>query len=132
VRTGTVRIEVTDGREAEGLRILEVDEHCLREAMTRAAVWLKRDTRTRDGHRQVNAPMEVVETYRSRVGRWGLPVLAGVVTAPTLRRDGSVLDTPGYDAATGLLFDPCGASFPPIPRTPARQTQRWRWRSWRP
>jgi hypothetical protein len=31
--------------------------------------------------------------------------LAGVVTAPTLRPDGSLIDRPGYDAVTGLYYD---------------------------
>lgn len=32
--------------------------------------------------------------------------LAGIVQAPTLRRDGSILQTAGYDSATGLLYRP--------------------------
>jgi hypothetical protein len=31
--------------------------------------------------------------------------LTAVITAPTLRPDGTVFDTPGYDAETGLLFE---------------------------
>jgi putative DNA primase/helicase len=40
--------------------------------------------------------------------------LAGVVEVPTLRSDGSVIDKPGYDPATGLLYLPNG-EFPSIP-----------------
>jgi hypothetical protein len=61
---------------------------------------------------------KVAATYRERVGRWQLPVLAGIITAPTLRQDGSVLSEPGYDPASGLLLDPCGVAFPPIPEQP--------------
>lgn len=49
-----------------------------------------------------------------------LPGLTGVVEAPTIRPDGSVLDRPGYDAATGLLFDPGNTHFPLIPERPTR------------
>jgi putative DNA primase/helicase len=49
-----------------------------------------------------------------------LPGLTGVVEAPTIRPDGSVLDRPGYDAETGLLFDPGGIRFPPVPDRPTR------------
>ena len=40
------------------------------------------------------------------------------INAPTLRPDGSILDKPGYDAATGLLFVNTAVDFPPIPQQP--------------
>ena len=43
--------------------------------------------------------------------------LSGIVRCPTLRPDGTVIQQPGYDAATGLLFVPDG-KYPPIPETP--------------
>jgi hypothetical protein len=40
-------------------------------------------------------------------GQWKeLRYLEAVVEAPTLRHDGTVLDAPGYDDATGLLYEP--------------------------
>jgi len=36
----------------------------------------------------------------------GLPRLAGMTEAPTVRPSGSILDTPGYDETTGLYFIP--------------------------
>ena len=50
----------------------------------------------------------------------GLPSLTGVIEAPTVRPDGSLLTTPGYDPATGLLFDPGDTRFPAIPEKPSR------------
>ncbi|MBV0892785.1 hypothetical protein KTN05_13110 [Paracoccus sp. Z118] len=38
-------------------------------------------------------------------GRRGLKALEGVLTGPTIRPDGSVLDKPGYDPATRLYLD---------------------------
>ena len=49
-----------------------------------------------------------------------LKPLDGVITAPTIRLDGSVLDAPGYDAETRLLFDPMGEDVPPVPVEPTR------------
>ena len=46
---------------------------------------------------------------------------SGIIEAPTLRRDGTLLDRPGYDQATGLLFDPGGTLFAPIPARPTRE-----------
>ncbi len=45
--------------------------------------------------------------------------LRGVVHAPTLRPDGSLITTPGYDAATGLLFLPTGGQPGAIPDAPS-------------
>ncbi|WP_327180432.1 bifunctional DNA primase/polymerase (plasmid) [Streptomyces sp. NBC_01335] len=37
---------------------------------------------------------------------WPLPPLRGIVTSPVVRADGSLLQAPGYDAATGLYLHP--------------------------
>lgn len=47
-----------------------------------------------------------------------LKSLDGVITGPTIRLDGSVLDAPGYDPATRLLFDPLGDEVPEVPLHP--------------
>lgn len=44
--------------------------------------------------------------------------LTGVVTSPTMRRDGSVLQEPGYDERSGLLFLPA-THYPPVPGVPS-------------
>ena len=63
----------------------------------------------------------VVKALEQRTGRYRFPVLAGIVNAPTMRADGTILDVPGYDAATGLLFDPSGETFPKIRTDPTRK-----------
>lgn len=45
--------------------------------------------------------------------------LTGIVRCPTLRPDGTVVQIPGYDAVTGLLFTPDG-KYPQIPEEPTR------------
>jgi putative DNA primase/helicase len=45
----------------------------------------------------------------------------GIVNAPTLRPDCSIISDPGYDAATDLFFDPLGVDFPAIPSRPTRE-----------
>jgi hypothetical protein len=49
-----------------------------------------------------------------------LKQLTAVITAPTLRPDGTVFDTPGYDAETGLLFE-AEEELAPVPTTPTKQ-----------
>jgi putative DNA primase/helicase len=34
--------------------------------------------------------------------------------------DGRILDRPGYDPETGILFDPQGTAFPPVPPFPTQ------------
>jgi Bifunctional DNA primase/polymerase, N-terminal len=46
--------------------------------------------------------------------------LAGIVTAPTFRPDGSLIDRPGYDLATGLYYDNFGVPKLDLPDLPAR------------
>jgi hypothetical protein len=55
-------------------------------------------------------------------GEYGKAVrsLAGIVTAPILRPDGTILQTAGHDAKTGLLYQPCD-KFPAIPDKPTQQ-----------
>lgn len=46
--------------------------------------------------------------------------LAGITEVPTIRSDGSILDTPGYDEPTGLIFTP-RVEYPQIPSRPTHQ-----------
>lgn len=54
-------------------------------------------------------------------GDWGRLVrrLSGVVTAPTIRPDGTILQVAGYDGKTGLLLYPGATKFPPVPDKPS-------------
>lgn len=57
-------------------------------------------------------PLEVAThahtAARARAGVPNLRTLAGVTHTPIVRADGSILNTPGYDAATRLLYLPSG------------------------
>jgi hypothetical protein len=57
-------------------------------------------------------------------GVWpGIDYIAGVVESPTLRPDGTILDRPGYDPGTGLIYEPA-ATYPPIPELPGQEDAR--------
>ena len=49
-----------------------------------------------------------------------VPTLAGIIGTPVLRRDWSLLQTPGYDRASGLYLSPT-VTLPPVPETPSPQ-----------
>ncbi|MDE2165523.1 MAG: hypothetical protein KGJ66_04205 [Alphaproteobacteria bacterium] len=91
----------------------------LRECMTRSANFLQFDARSSD-YVLRDCPRDIAEAYAAREGQWKVPPLRAVITAPTLRPDGSLLNVPGYDAHTALLFDPCAQSFPAVSGTPTR------------
>ncbi len=83
----------------------------VRELMSDAAAWV--DMKDKEAH----PPLWAVQALMAR-GSWPLlKPLEGVVETPVLRPDGSILDTPGYDAETGLLFLP-RTQNQPIPEMP--------------
>jgi hypothetical protein len=50
---------------------------------------------------------------------WKFPSLEGLVEAPVLRPDGTILDMQGYDGSTGLYYAPDpGLRIPEIPTNP--------------
>jgi putative DNA primase/helicase len=76
-----------------------------------------------DGRRRawvdIDPPLSLVRAVLSNDGKWAFPRVSGVIMTPTLRPDGSLIDTPGYDAATELYLS--GAlQLPPIPLHPTR------------
>ena len=118
VRPGRVTVSIQQGRTISAQRILEIGNHSLIEAMTVAADWEKFDARSESWIR-IDAPLKVAKTFQQRIGRWRLPVLSGIINAPTLRTDGSILASSGYDRCTGLLMDTEGVVFPKVPAHPS-------------
>lgn len=76
---------------------------------------------TRGGEIRHVPPIQVVRDFTA-LGIWPLPTLEGIVEAPTLRPDGSILDVPGYDPPTRLLYIPArNLNIPAIPASPTRE-----------
>lgn len=93
----------------------------LRELLTVHVAFLK-EGHTRDGGtRLVDAhpPDWLTAALLVRGVYPGLRPLEAIVEAPTLRPDGSILDAPGWDEATGLYYEPNG-KFPAIPSRPTK------------
>jgi hypothetical protein len=53
---------------------------------------------------QTDCPSELPQRIITNRGGWPFNEIIGVLNAPTLRQDGSLLDRPGYDKATKLLL----------------------------
>lgn len=119
VRPAMVPVAISDGRTVDAPRLVDVKAHHMAEAFTRAANWKRFDKREGEWL-STDCPHRIAETFLAREGQWRLPVLTGIINCPTLRTDGSILDLPGYDEQTGLLFDPQDVRFPALPRDPDR------------
>jgi hypothetical protein len=92
-----------DGSETRTAGLYRVSEPRLRQSMSEAALFTKFDGR---GWKTVHPPKETAELILARADCWPFPEVHGVLTAPTLRPDGTILDQSGYDPATGLfVFD---------------------------
>jgi len=66
---------------------------------------------------RVDAPRWLAPRISAKHGERGLRDLRAVISAPTMRPDGSLLVTSGYDEATGLLVSP--GQWPHIPDEPS-------------
>ena len=97
--------------------ILPMDTDYLLDRLNRLIGW-ERWNEDKEDYVPCNAPRTVASTLLARRGLWKAQPLVAAINAPTLRPDGSILDQPGYDAATGLLFVNTAVDFPPIPQQP--------------
>jgi putative DNA primase/helicase len=70
---------------------------------------------------KADPPEPVAAALRDAYGRWQFPQVRGVLCAPTMRPDGTILDRPGLDPATGyyLALLP-GFRLPSIPPRPTK------------
>ncbi len=89
----------------------------LQELMASAANWVQP---TEEGDPELRHPPGWAVKAVDARGEWtGILRLDAVVESPILRADGSVLQTPGYDAETGLIFAP-QVEFPEVPTNPTQ------------
>jgi putative DNA primase/helicase len=100
-------------------QICERDDHALRVDLATAARFEKFDARAKN-FVACAPPLAIVKSLQALKDRLRFPVLSGVVNTPTMGANGSILDAPGYDDETGLVYDPMGVEFPPIPDRPTR------------
>lgn len=125
VRGGSIVRPVVDemaashGRRTKVARLCIVDAATLVDHLSRSANWVKFNVRKNDNV-PTDPPINVALTILTRDGEWRFRKLAGVITTPTLRPDGSILSDRGYDEATQLLLlDP--PKLPPISERPSRK-----------
>lgn len=95
-----------------------INDAMLRGSLGSVADFIKCSTR---GMKYISPPLDVVKNILS-IGTWGFPALEGVVEAPILRADGSVLNQQGYDKATKMFYIPSPKlNVPEIPKEPSKK-----------
>ena len=120
VRPYTREVSASRGRLTVSAALARVDAATLLDLYCQCARWERFDARS-GAYVRANPPAAVAAIHLSRVGRWSFPRVAGVVTTPTMRPDGSILAEPGYDRATCLFHVPDPKlTLPSVPSRPTR------------
>lgn len=118
VRPVVDEVDAAHGQRTNIARLVPVERYYLTDRLCLAANFVKFDGR-KGGLKRINPPPDVACTILARVGEWKFPRIIGVLTTPTLRPDGSILDQEGYDEATRLLLvEP--PAMPQIAASPTR------------
>lgn len=121
VRPVIETVPAAKGRQTTVARLKTMCSASLADHTAQVVRYRRFDGRSKDWV-TINPPAEVMNALLARDGKWRLYPIAGVITTPTLRSDGSILDRPGYDPETRLFLslDP---SFwmPAIPSNPGRE-----------
>ena len=116
VRPIIEEVDAAHGRRTKIAQLEAIDPVYGRDLLGRVANWLRYNARAEDWA-PADPPPAIAATVLARVGEWSFPIIAGVISTPTMRPDGSLLTEPGYDTATRLLLvEP--PPMPPIPDAP--------------
>ena len=103
VRPIVDEVDAAKGCKTKTARLTAVTADVMVDHLSRSARWERYDRRSRR-FVPIDPPRSVATTVLSRDGEWMLPPLAGVITTPTMRPDGSILSEPGWDPDTRLLL----------------------------
>jgi putative DNA primase/helicase len=122
VRPVLDKLPSASGEMVKAARLLPVQEPAMIDHFSRSATWQKFDGRKQELV-AADPPAAVAAILLARDGEWQFQHLAGVITTPTMRPDGTILADAGYDAATQLLLlDP--PKLPVIPEKPSKDQAR--------
>jgi hypothetical protein len=122
VNVAMIPAKASDGRNIVTPAIVEVPAQQLTYELGKAAHWVKYDGRQKDWS-PIDPPGDVASTILKLPDEWKFRPMSGIVGTQTMRPDGTILDKPGYDEATGfVLFRP--PAMPEIPKEPTRTDAR--------
>jgi putative DNA primase/helicase len=106
VRPRLLPAKSADGRDIEAIGLLVLSPVMLADDLAHS-VQFERYNASKKKWLPIDPPALLTVMVLSRSGLWpDIPVIKGVVSAPTLRPDGSLLHRSGYDPATRLYHAP--------------------------
>ena len=111
-------VDASHGRRTQVARLVGITSIYLRNELDKVAAWMRFSSKQNKDVR-IGAPLDIANVILSQVGNWAFPRIAGIITAPTVRPDGTLLLQEGYDEATRLLLV-APPRLPPIPDRPTR------------
>jgi hypothetical protein len=112
------RLQFSDAWLQPRLAIVSIAQPVLKEKLDAAARWVC--VRVIDGVERRNerlAPTSLVKALHELHSWDHIPEITGVLEAPTMRPDGSLIEQRGFDAATGFYYEP-RYEYPAIPLEP--------------
>lgn len=118
------RIKSKKDDDGERSMIEKLDDDTMRNYMAETSLF-ERVTKPKGSHDftsvKVSPPSELIKNVLSCPSYPDqIPVITGIVENPILRQKGTILDTPGFDEATGLFYAPTrDLRIPDIPNEPA-------------
>ncbi len=124
--TGLVRpmsweVAASDERTTTAAGLRQVTQPMMVDMLAQSVDFIRFDARKKE-EVAADPPSRAIDILLSRAGQWRVPTVLGIITAPTLRRDGSIVSKPGYDPATRLYTVPDqNLKMPEIPARPTRQ-----------
>jgi hypothetical protein len=107
------------GKKVKAWGLIPVTPVYLVEQFTKAADFMRISKKGKPY--SIDCTEKIAKTYLERIGAWNVPSLLSVVNVPILLPDGRLIDKPGLDEATGILFEPEGIDFGTIPSNPTRK-----------
>lgn len=111
-------VAASGGHKTKVARLAPVTIPAMQDYLCRSALFVKYNAAQK--MMTANPPDQIAKIILSRDGQWTFSHLAAVITAPTMRPDGSLLVEPGYDPQTRLLLI-APPAMPAIANNPTKQ-----------
>ena len=112
------RLEKVDGRNVLTARFERYNVERLSDVVAHHAVQFQKYDRQVRRWKDIDPPEKLIKTI-IEIKQWCFTTVVGIINSPTMRPDGSLLTTPGYDPETKLWYKSSGdLNLPSIPDNP--------------
>jgi hypothetical protein len=101
------------------LTLEPLNDAALRGVLARVADWFIIRSLKSGDEEEAPPPLEVVKDLNNLPEWPGIPTIEGIIECPAFAAGGAMLDTPGWNAAARLWYQPApGLAVPPVPERP--------------